>query len=116
MSTKSDKTREKEKNLEKTQTNEKPQANQSHMTHSFLKGMENKKNETQTQMVETQPLGSEAIQANQTKTPGIVSKENIVELELESEKEPEKKKESEKEPENKKERQENSKENSQNLE
>ena len=79
--------KEKDKQTEKTQTTEKTQVNQNQTPFSFLKGVESKKKEAQAQMVEIQPLGSEAIQANQIKTPGMIPKEIIAINDLENENE-----------------------------
>ena len=72
---------------EKTQTIEKTQPNQSLSTHSFLKTLDNKKKDPQVQKVDNQPLEPAAIQANATKTPSMISKETIVNLDIEPEKE-----------------------------
>jgi hypothetical protein len=86
-SDKSEKIKEKDKQTEKTQTTEKTQINQNQTPFSFLKGVDSKKKEAQTQLVEIQPVGSEAIQANQTKTPGTIPKEIIAINDLENENE-----------------------------
>ena len=84
-----------DKITEKPQTTEKAQTNQSHSAHSFLKAIDNKKKEAQVQKVGNQPLEPAAIQANATKTPSMISKETIVNLDFEPEKELEKTKETE---------------------